>query len=88
MGKVLDRNRNLNFENYGQEQSFPNVQRALFPFFNHLFVGLQCFTEKLQIFSAASFLYTSRRGFKESPNKLLNVRFWSKLSSVKSSAQM
>ena len=49
--------------------------------------GLQRSTVKSKIVGTASFLSTSRRGLKEGPNKLLTVRFCSKLSSMKCSAQ-
>ena len=44
-------------------------------------------TVKLQIVDTTSFWNASRRGLKESPNKLIPAGFCSKLSSVKSSAQ-
>ena len=49
--------------------------------------GLQRSTVKSKIVGTASFLSTSRRGLKEGPHKLLTVRFCSKLSSMKCSAQ-
>ena len=42
---------------------------------------------KIQIITTASFLTGSQQGLKESPNKLLTIKFCLKLSSVKSSAQ-
>ena len=52
-----------------------------------LIAGLQRFTVKSKIVGTASFLSTCRRGLKEGPNKLHTVRFYSKLSSMKCSAQ-
>ena len=75
------------------------VVKRLVPFFEfgghyslvfHRFcpiAGLQLSTVKSKIVGTASFLSTSRRGLKEGPNKLLTIRFCSKLSSMKCSAQ-
>ena len=68
----------------------PVVRRALIAYFSSfacLIAGLQCSTVKLQIFGTASFLMEVDEAIKESPSKLLTVKFCSKLSSVKSSAQ-
>ena len=89
MGKVLDLNTNLLLLGKWPRSS-PVVPRALFACFSSFVCPisvLQPSIGKLNIVGTASFLNANQQGLKESRNKLLTVRFCSKLSSVKSSAQ-
>ena len=55
--------------------------------FRRFFPIVESSTVKSKIVGTASFLSANRPGLNEGPNKLLTVRFCSKLSSVKCSAQ-
>ena len=88
VGKVLDLATDLILLGKGPRGS-PVFRRPLFACFvsfSCLIAGLQRATVQLQIVSTA-FLKGGRQSLKESPKKLLTVKFCSKVSSIKSSAQ-
>ena len=84
MGKVLDLNKKLSFAWEMAEEFARCSESIVLLSFVCPITGLQLSIGKLKIVDIASFLNRSRRGLKESADQLLTVRFYSRLSSVKS----